>query len=114
MKQYLLISKGDLKMWQAMSESEFKPVMDGFATWIDGLKTQNLWIRGDSLSGESRMLAKQNGQHVDGPFPETKEVLTGFFLIRAENLAHATELSKGCPTMSHDRLEIFELAGDCP
>jgi hypothetical protein len=113
MKQYLLISKGDLKMWQAQTEAEFKPVLDGFATWIDGLKAQNLWVCGDSLSGESRKLSK-NGEHfVDGPFPETKEVLTGFFLIRAENLKHATELSKGCPTLSHDRLEIFELAGDC-
>ena len=39
----------------------------------------------------------------DGPYVETKEVVGGYMLIEAKDLAHAVELSLGCP--------IFELGG---
>jgi hypothetical protein len=112
MKEYLLISKGNKQMWDQMSEADFKPFNDGFSTWISKLSAKNLWVRGDSLSNQKRWLTKQSNKFVDGPFAETKEVFTGFFIIRAENLEHATELAKGCPTLGFDKIEIFELEGD--
>lgn len=112
MKEYLLISKGNKQTWDQMTEAEFKPFNDGFSKWISTLSEKNLWIRGDSFSNQKRWLAKESNKFVDGPFPETKEVFTGFFLIRAENLEHATELAKGCPTLGFDKLDIFELEGD--
>jgi hypothetical protein len=39
----------------------------------------------------------------DGPFTETKDVVGGYTLIEARDLAEAVDLSKGCP--------IFEVDG---
>jgi hypothetical protein len=39
----------------------------------------------------------------DGPYAEAKDVIGGFSLITARDLAQAAELSKGCP--------IFEVGG---
>ena len=35
----------------------------------------------------------------DGPFAEAKDVVGGYTVIEANDLAHATELSKGCPIL---------------
>jgi hypothetical protein len=35
----------------------------------------------------------------DGPYAEAKDVVGGYTLIEAKDLAHATELSKGCPIL---------------
>jgi hypothetical protein len=39
----------------------------------------------------------------DGPYAEAKDLIGGYTLIEAKDLAHAAELSKGCP--------IFEVGG---
>ena len=77
------------------------------------LKENNLWIRGDRLTSKRADIQKSQTvfQVSDGPFIETKE-LTGFFLYRAENMAQATELSKGCPSLLHDSLSLYEMEGD--
>ena len=50
------------------------------------------------------MVVKGNQKLVtDGPYAEAKDLVGGFSLIEAKDLAHAVELSKGCP--------IFEVGG---
>ena len=45
---------------------------------------------------------KQKSVH-DGPFAEAKDIVNGFTLIEARDLAQAVEISKGCP--------IFDVGG---
>ena len=35
----------------------------------------------------------------DGPYAEAKDLVGGYIVIQAENLAHAAEISKGCPIL---------------
>jgi hypothetical protein len=41
---------------------------------------------------------KQKSIH-DGPFAEAKDVVGGYTLVEAKDLAQAVELSKGCPIL---------------
>jgi hypothetical protein len=41
------------------------------------------------------------GKLVDGPFTETREVLTGFFFLETESLESAAALAAGCPALGH-------------
>jgi hypothetical protein len=50
---------------------------------------------GNLVTGKARTIT-------DGPFAEAKDVVGGYTLVEAADLAQATELAKGCP--------IFELA----
>jgi hypothetical protein len=114
MKEYLLIAKGSKKKWDAMNEQEWKPVMDGFDSWIKSMKERNLWIRGDALTEKRADIAKTKVgfEVLDGPFTETKEAMTGFFLFKAKNMADAIEISKDCPALLHDNLQLLEMEGD--
>ena len=35
----------------------------------------------------------------DGPYAEAKDVVGGYIVVETEDLAHAAELSKGCPIL---------------
>lgn len=55
----------------------------------------------------------------DGPFPETKELIDGFALVRCGSLAEAVELAKEFMTIAGDGkaevLQVFDAAdGDPP
>ena len=51
---------------------------------------------GKVVKGEKRVVT-------DGPYPESKDLVGGYMLVEARDLAHAAELSSGCP--------IFEFGG---
>ena len=114
MKEYLLVAKGSRQIWDAMDDHEWEPVMQGFQSWIKSMKEKGLWIRGDRLTEKKVGISKsKNGVSVtDGPYVETKEALTGFFLFRAGNMAEAIEFAKGCPSLLHDGLDLHEMEGD--
>jgi hypothetical protein len=48
-------------------------------------------------------LRSPNKVITDGPFAEGKEVVGGYFIVRAESLNQAAEIAKDCP--------IFESGG---
>ena len=107
----MIICKGDWNNWEKTSDEDWDKVMDGFGTWVGGLKEKNQYTRGDQLSVKFKSVSRSNEKVTisDGPFTETKESLTGFFLIHADSLEHAAELSKEHPGLFHDRLEIYEI-----
>jgi hypothetical protein len=43
---------------------------------------------------------------IDGPFAETKELVAGYWIIQAKNLAEAVEWMKRCPNPHYDDGEI--------
>ena len=45
---------------------------------------------------------------VDGPFPETKEVAGGYYVVEAADLAEAAELAKRCPAARLGTIEVRE------
>jgi hypothetical protein len=47
-----------------------------------------------------------NRSVIDGPFAETKELVAGYWIIQAKNLAEAVEWMKRCPNPHYDDGEI--------
>jgi hypothetical protein len=76
--------------------------MQKWMTWIQRLRDQGKYIAGDPLQAGGKVLTSRK-IITDGPFAEGKEVVGGYFLIRAESLDEAAEMAKDCP--------IFENGG---
>jgi hypothetical protein len=52
---------------------------------------------------------------VDGPYSEAKEVLGGYFLVKAASLEEATEMAQDCPSLRHGMIvEVRPVAEICP
>jgi hypothetical protein len=43
---------------------------------------------------------------VDGPYIETKEVVGGYFVLRAANYEEALEVVRDCPFLEDGRIEV--------
>lgn len=86
--------------------------------------TQDIVRRGVMLGGEALQptptattVRIQNGRTVitDGPFAETKEALTGFYLVDVADLDEALELAAKIPDANRGSIEvrpIWELPGE--
>jgi predicted lactoylglutathione lyase len=48
---------------------------------------------------------------MDGPFPEAKEVLGGYWMIRVKSREEAIEWAKRCPASENETIEIRQVAG---
>lgn len=54
---------------------------------------------GHPLEEDGKVVHGKHKVVKDGPFAETKDVIAGYIIVEAKDLAHATELSKGCPIL---------------
>jgi len=54
---------------------------------------------GHPLEGTGSVVRGSQKTVTDGPYAETKDVVGGYIIVEARDLAHATELSKGCPIL---------------
>jgi hypothetical protein len=84
------------------SPEEMQAQMRKWMSWIQRLRDEEKYIAGDPLQGGGKVLTSRK-VITDGPFAEGKEVVGGYFLVRAETLEQAAEMAKDCP--------IFESGG---
>ena len=74
-------------------------VMQKWMTWMQGLAEKgHLKDRGHPLEPSGKLVSNQGKNITDGPYAE-KDLVGGYSLIEASDLAQAAELSKGCPIL---------------
>ena len=95
------------------AQSEFKPaspeemerMMKAWTAWIDDLRTQgHLMQTGERLDRSGKVVRGKSKTISDGPYAEAKDIVGGYMLVQANDLAQAVELSKGCPIFDIDGL----------
>jgi hypothetical protein len=80
-------------------------IMQKWVTWMKGLAEKgHLVDRGQPLERSGKIVKGSGKAITDGPFAEAKDVIGGFTLVKADDVAQAAELAKGCP--------ILERGGD--
>ncbi len=111
MKEFMVIAKDNLMSSKFLNEQDRNEFIKNFSIWTEDLIQKKLFVRSDQLSNVIKRIESGNGspQVIDGPFAETKEILSGYFLIRAEDIVHATNIASTCPVLRFDHLEIYEI-----
>ena len=106
MSQYLFLYRNDAKAdreWQQSPEAIQKS-MQQWTKWMKSLGEQGyLKDIGNPLEPGGKLVKGKQKTVTDGPFAEAKDIVGGYTLVEAKDLAQAAELSKGCP--------IFEAGG---
>lgn len=71
-----------------------------YMAWADKLRQQGKMIGGEKLTASGgRQIRTKDGKHVasDGPYAEVKDVIGGYFVIEAKDLAEAEAIASECP-----------------
>jgi len=72
--------------------------MQSFLAWMRELEASgNLKSPGEPLAPTGKVVSGKGTIVTDGPYAEAKDLVLGFMIIEAKDLAHAVELSKKCP-----------------
>ncbi len=100
MKEFMLIFRHIPNPAYQPSPEEMQEGLKHWQTWIGNIAGQGKFIGTNELSEEGKTFNKQ-GVISDGPYAEVKEIVGGYFLLKAESLDEAIELSQGCPILEY-------------
>src|SRR5258708_4821676 len=111
MKEFLLLIRSESDHWEKMSPEQQQQHIVRAGQYIQKLTDEGKLIGAQPLTMNGLMLQKENGIFKDGPFVESKEVIGGFFHIKANNLNEAMEIAKANPAFDGPggRIEIREI-----
>jgi hypothetical protein len=77
--------------------------MAGWLVWVRDLEAKgHLKDPGQPLAAQGAVVKGAGKLVTDGPYVEAKDLVLGYMLIEARDLAQATELAKGCPMLEGD------------
>jgi len=107
MDQFLIIVKGDYVMPQSPEAAQ--KGLSLFNDWVQQV-LKGRFVGGAPLDDkEGRLLKNSTEVLTDGPFMESKEMISGYMIINAADLTEATELAKQCPLINNYQLEVRRL-----
>lgn len=109
MNTYFLMLYNRPDDFDHVGPEEMQAVIEKYKAWGDGLEADGRLVGSDKLvDDEGRVLSRRSGDlHItDGPFSETKEIIGGYFAIRAASYDEAVDIAKGCPHAEFGTIEI--------
>ena len=92
----------DAKAVEAMMKYNEELEKAGVLLALDGLHPPSMGARVRFTPGKAPVVS-------DGPFAEVKEVLGGYWMIRAASKAEAVEWARKCPMMEEAVIEIRQV-----
>lgn len=93
---YLIISRGH---WDpAVPPAQIQDAIDRFYLWYERLLAEGTILPGSRLAREGKLVTAQ--RVIDGPFAEAKEVVGGYWFIRATSLDEAAAIVADNPCIA--------------
>lgn len=94
----------------SMTPEQMQASLDQWNTWIGGIAAQGKLVSSDALEHSGKIVTGSKKVISDGPYVESKELVSGYLIMHAESEAEALEASKGCPIFDLDgSLEVRKL-----
>ena len=105
MKRFLLLIREDIRRVEQLTDAQMQAEIAIMSKWVEELTKSGNFIQGDPLENGMRV-ATASKILSDGPFIEAREAVTGFTLIKAENIDQAAELAMACPLVQNGQIKI--------
>ena len=97
MNNYILFLRNETIDFSSYSPEESQKIMSDFDKWNTEMIKEGLLIASGSLQGGEGRTFRAGNIVTDGPYSEAKEVVTGFLMIQANDLDHASEIASKSP-----------------
>jgi len=82
------------------SPEQMQKTMQKWVAWFKDLTAKgHIKDPGHPLEPAGKVIKGQQKSVHDGPYAEAKDLVGGYTLVEANDLAQAVELSKGCPIL---------------
>jgi hypothetical protein len=98
----MLIFRGGAVARKDLSPSELQAHVAKWYEWSDELTRQGRRNAGTPLDRPGATVSGRDRAVTDGPYAESKDLVTGSMIIEAESLEDAVEVARSCPTYEFD------------
>ncbi len=80
------------------SAEQGQQIMQKWMAWLQELGSKGHVVNtGQPLDSAGKVVQGSARTVTDGPYAESKDLVGGYTVIKADDLAQAAELAKGCP-----------------
>jgi hypothetical protein len=98
MEKFMFIFHGGSDVAPEMKNPEaMQKHMQKWFAWIEKLRKEGRYESGEPLEPRGKFVSGPNKIVTDGPFAESKELVGGFFIIKAKDIDEAVALTEDYP-----------------
>lgn len=98
MSEYILLYRGADR---PTTPELIQETMHEWMEWFKGLAAQGVLVeKGQPLHPQGKVVHPGSKTIVDGPFAEAKDLVGGFSIVSANDLAEAATIAQGCPILN--------------
>jgi len=100
MAQYMLLLHQAPHYNTDLPREKMMEMTKRYMAWAEGLRHKGKMVGGEKLTASGgRHIKVKDGKPVasDGPYAEAKDVVGGYFILEAKDLAEAEALTRDCP-----------------
>jgi hypothetical protein len=94
MEQFMLIFHGGADDSSFPSAEAMQSHMGKWIAWVEKLKKHGSYVSGEPLLPGGKLVSGKNKSVTDGPYTEGKEVVGGYFVIKAKDYDEAVKITK--------------------
>ena len=97
MKEFMVFIRNEGNPISKLSPEQQQDHIEKVGNYIKGLIEKGNMKAAQPLEMEGKVITYKNGDFIDGPFNESKEVISGYYHLLASDLTEALELVKADP-----------------
>ncbi len=113
MPKFMLILRSDVTAdYSALTPDDFAKILAEYEAWGTKVGSQGRLDLGRKLTDQGGKVIWPRGKKTevkDGPYVESKEVVGGVYVVKADNYEHAVKLCEGHPNFRFGSIEVREL-----
>jgi hypothetical protein len=114
MPKFMLILRGDTQAdYSQFTPDDFARILGEYEAWGTRMAKEGRLELGHKLTDQGGKVIWPHGKGKvdvkDGPYVETKEVVGGIYLLKADSYEHAVKLCDGHPNLQFGSIEVREI-----
>jgi hypothetical protein len=94
MEQFMLIFHGGADEKTFPGAEAMQAHMGKWLAWVEKLKKKGQYVSGEPLLPGGKLVSGAGKNATDGPYTEGKEVVGGYFIIKAKDYDEAVSITK--------------------
>jgi hypothetical protein len=102
MARYMYIFRGGAFVTGGLSPTEMQEHLAKWYRWADRMGKAGGQQIGRPLENRGKTVRGRERSFTDGPYAESKDLVTGSLVFEAASLEEAAELAKDCPIFEFD------------
>lgn len=101
MKQFMLIIRSEKIDFSKFLPKDFENFMMEYGNWTEKLVSAKKFISGEKLTENLGKTIRKNGKSIvaEGPYADSKDSISGFYIVQAKNEAEAIKIANDCPSV---------------